>query len=99
MLVSFDGSQIIHRAHVNLGMAVALDTGLIVPVIRDADKLSLDTIKFGPLYLKAPDGLENFLRYNYPTLHRYTEEEQDKINNHYPAVLSFNIPNDHIATS
>ena len=59
----------------------------------------LQPIKFGPLYLKAPDGLENFLRYNYPTLHRYTEEEQDKINNHYPAVLSFNIPNDHIATS
>lgn len=44
MLVSFDGSQIIHRAHVNLGMAVALDTGLIVPVIRDADKLSLDAL-------------------------------------------------------
>ena len=44
MLVSFDGSQIIHRAHVNLGMAVALDTGLIVPVIRDADKLSLDEL-------------------------------------------------------
>lgn len=59
----------------------------------------LQPIKFGPLYLKAPDGLESFLRYNYPTLHRYTEEEQDKINNHYPAVLSFNIPNDHIATS
>lgn len=37
----------------------------------------LQPIKFGPLYLKAPDGLENFLRYNYPTLHRYTEEEQD----------------------
>ncbi len=59
----------------------------------------LQPIKFGPLYLKAPDGLENFLRYNYPTLHRYTEEEQDKINNHYPAVLSFNIQNDHIATA
>ena len=44
MLVSFDGSQIIHRAHVNLGMAVALDTGLIVPVIRGADKLSLDEL-------------------------------------------------------
>ena len=51
MLVSFDGSQIIHRAHVNLGMAVALDTGLIVPVIRDADKLSLDA-----LAARAKDG-------------------------------------------
>ena len=37
ILVSLDGEQIIRRAHVNLGMAVALDAGLIVPVIRDAD--------------------------------------------------------------
>ena len=44
MLVSLDGEQIIHRAHVNLGMAVALDTGLIVPVIRDADLLSLEAL-------------------------------------------------------
>lgn len=44
ILVSFDGNQIIKRAHVNLGMAVALDDGLIVPVIRDADKLSLSQI-------------------------------------------------------
>ncbi|EOS67673.1 dihydrolipoamide acetyltransferase family protein [Oscillibacter sp. 1-3] len=44
MLVSLDGEQIIQRAHVNLGMAVALDAGLIVPVIRDADKLSLDAL-------------------------------------------------------
>ena len=38
---------------------------------------------------KAPDDLEGFLRYNYPTLHRFTKEEQEKINNHYPAALSF----------
>ena len=44
MLVSLDGEQIIRRAHVNLGMAVALDTGLIVPVIRDADLLSLEAL-------------------------------------------------------
>ena len=44
MLVSYDGSQIIQRAHVNLGMAVALDAGLIVPVIRDADKMGLDQL-------------------------------------------------------
>ena len=44
MLVSWDGNQIIQRAHVNLGMAVALDAGLIVPVIRDADKMSLDAL-------------------------------------------------------
>ena len=44
MLVSMDGNQIIQRAHVNLGMAVALDAGLIVPVIRDADKMGLDEL-------------------------------------------------------
>ena len=44
MLVAFDGDQIIQRAHVNLGVAVALDAGLIVPVIRDADKLGLDAL-------------------------------------------------------
>ena len=44
ILVSLDGEQIIRRAHVNLGMAVALEAGLIVPVIRDADLLSLETL-------------------------------------------------------
>lgn len=44
LLVSLDGEQIIRRAHVNLGMAVALDAGLIVPVIRDADLLSLEAL-------------------------------------------------------
>ena len=44
MLVSMDGNQIIQRAHVNPGMAVALDAGLIVPVIRDADKMGLDEL-------------------------------------------------------
>lgn len=44
VLVSLDGDQIIQRAHVNLGMAVALAAGLIVPVIRDADRLGLDAL-------------------------------------------------------
>ena len=44
MLVSWDNGQVICRAHVNLGMAVALDAGLIVPVIRDADRLGLDAL-------------------------------------------------------
>ena len=44
VLVSLDGDQIIQRAHVNLGMAVALDAGLIVPVVRDADRLGLDAL-------------------------------------------------------
>lgn len=44
ILVSIDGDKIIKRAHVNLGMAVALDDGLIVTVIQDADKLSLSQL-------------------------------------------------------
>jgi 2-oxoglutarate dehydrogenase E2 component (dihydrolipoamide succinyltransferase) len=33
--------QIVYKADINLGMAVALDWGLIVPVIKNADTLSL----------------------------------------------------------
>lgn len=50
----------------------------------------LQPVKFGPLTVTAPNGLEAFLRYNYPTLHRFTKEEQEGVNNHYPVVLSFN---------
>jgi pyruvate dehydrogenase E2 component (dihydrolipoamide acetyltransferase) len=35
------GDQIIYKGDINLGMAVALDWGLIVPVIKHADQLSL----------------------------------------------------------
>jgi len=35
------GTDIIYRKHFNIGIAVALDWGLIVPVIKDADNLSL----------------------------------------------------------
>jgi 2-oxoglutarate dehydrogenase E2 component (dihydrolipoamide succinyltransferase) len=35
------GDQIVYKGDVNLGMAVALDWGLIVPVIKRADQLSL----------------------------------------------------------
>jgi len=38
---SYSNHEIIYRADVNLGIAVALDHGLIVPVIRQADELSL----------------------------------------------------------
>lgn len=35
------GDQVIYKGDINLGMAVALDWGLIVPVIKNADTLSL----------------------------------------------------------
>jgi len=36
--VSFDGERLLFKKHINVGIAVALEQGLIVPVIRDADR-------------------------------------------------------------
>jgi pyruvate dehydrogenase E2 component (dihydrolipoamide acetyltransferase) len=36
-----DGDNIVYKGDINIGMAVALDWGLIVPVIRNAETLSL----------------------------------------------------------
>ena len=41
---SMTDTAIIQKHYVNVGMAVATDTGLLVPVIKDADKLSLTQI-------------------------------------------------------
>jgi len=38
---SYGNDQVILRADVNLGIAVAIDNGLIVPVVKGADELSL----------------------------------------------------------
>ena len=38
---SIDGDNIIYKRDINLGIAVALDNGLIVPVIRNADERNL----------------------------------------------------------
>ena len=39
---SIDGDEIVYHEDVNLGIAVALDEGLLVPVIRRAQRLSLE---------------------------------------------------------
>jgi 2-oxoglutarate dehydrogenase E2 component (dihydrolipoamide succinyltransferase) len=41
---SVDGEEIVYHDDVNLGIAVALDEGLIVPVIRQAQRLSLEGV-------------------------------------------------------
>ena len=41
MNVSVDGEELVYHPEINLGMAVALEEGLIVPVIQAADRLSL----------------------------------------------------------
>jgi len=38
---SVDGDTIVYKQDINIGIAVALDWGLIVPVIKQADELSL----------------------------------------------------------
>lgn len=38
---SVDGDSIVYRKDINIGMAVALDWGLIVPVIRNADEKNI----------------------------------------------------------
>ena len=40
-----DGTDIIYKNHFDIGMAVGTDKGLVVPVIRDADQLSLAGIE------------------------------------------------------
>jgi 2-oxoglutarate dehydrogenase E2 component (dihydrolipoamide succinyltransferase) len=38
---SIDGTDVVFKKDINLGMAVALDWGLIVPVIKNADQLNV----------------------------------------------------------
>ena len=53
-----DGQDIIFKNHYDIGVAVGTDKGLVVPVVRDADLLSLAGIEqtIGELGLKARDG-------------------------------------------
>lgn len=44
MLVSLDGNEVVYNDDVHIGMAVALDEGLIVPTIRNADQLGLEAL-------------------------------------------------------
>lgn len=39
--VTADGEEVVYRGEINLGMAVALENSLVVPVIDDVDELSL----------------------------------------------------------
>jgi 2-oxoglutarate dehydrogenase dihydrolipoamide succinyltransferase (E2 component) len=55
---SIDGEEIVYHDDVNLGIAVALESGLIVPVIRHAQRLSLEGLagEIGRLALRARSG-------------------------------------------
>ena len=41
---SIDGAEVVHHEQINLGIAVALDEGLVVPVVRQAHRLSVGAI-------------------------------------------------------
>lgn len=53
-----DGTDVIYKNYFDIGMAVGTEKGLVVPVIRDADALSLAGIEkeLGNLARKARDG-------------------------------------------
>ncbi len=40
-----DGTDIVYKNHYDIGMAVGTDRGLVVPVVRDADRMSLAEIE------------------------------------------------------
>jgi 2-oxoglutarate dehydrogenase E2 component (dihydrolipoamide succinyltransferase) len=58
MNAEIDGQDIIYKNHYDIGVAVGTDKGLVVPVVRDADTLSLAGIEkaIAALGKKARDG-------------------------------------------
>jgi len=58
MNVSLDGDEIVYHGEIHVGMAVALDDGLIVPVIRHVNSLSLKQLaqKTKQLATRAREG-------------------------------------------
>ncbi|MBN9288750.1 MAG: 2-oxoglutarate dehydrogenase complex dihydrolipoyllysine-residue succinyltransferase [Gammaproteobacteria bacterium] len=55
---SIDGKDIVYHGYFDIGVAVSTPRGLVVPIVRDADKLSLANIEksINDLGVKARDG-------------------------------------------
>jgi 2-oxoglutarate dehydrogenase E2 component (dihydrolipoamide succinyltransferase) len=53
-----DGTDVIYKNYAHIGVAVGTDKGLVVPVVRDADRMSIAEIEkeIGRLGLAARDG-------------------------------------------
>ncbi len=53
-----DGGDVVYKNFVHMGVAVGTPSGLVVPVVRDADQMSFAAIekKIGELGLRARDG-------------------------------------------
>ena len=55
---SIDGNDVVYHGYFDIGIAVGSPRGLVVPILRDADQLSLAEIekKIGEFGVKAKDG-------------------------------------------
>jgi 2-oxoglutarate dehydrogenase E2 component (dihydrolipoamide succinyltransferase) len=55
---SIDGGDIVYHGYFDIGIAVSTERGLVVPVVRDADKLSMAEMESGirDFGLRARDG-------------------------------------------
>jgi 2-oxoglutarate dehydrogenase E2 component (dihydrolipoamide succinyltransferase) len=53
-----DGTDVVYKSYVHMGVAVGTPSGLVVPVVRDADSMSFAAIekKIAELGLRARDG-------------------------------------------
>jgi 2-oxoglutarate dehydrogenase E2 component (dihydrolipoamide succinyltransferase) len=53
-----DGDEVVYKRHYDIGVAVSTEQGLVVPVVRDADAMSLAGIekRIGDLGKRARDG-------------------------------------------
>ncbi len=53
-----DGDEVVYKHHFDIGVAVSTGTGLVVPVVRDADAMSIADIEkaIGDLGKRARDG-------------------------------------------
>lgn len=55
---SVDGNDIVYHGYIDIGIAVGSPRGLVVPILRDADQMSIADIekKIGEFGIKAKDG-------------------------------------------
>ena len=53
-----DGKEIVYKNHYDIGVAVGTELGIVVPVLRDADRMNFSSVEksINKLGLKARDG-------------------------------------------
>ena len=66
-IVEIDGDEIVYKNYYHIGVAVGTDRGLVVPVVREADRMSLAEIEtqitdYGKRARDGKLGIEDHLR-------------------------------------